>query len=183
MATAKTSAPVVVEQPIVIATDTVITNPVTNPNRTSLFKRIDGVDIVPYVLHHVEFISARKEEDKDNAFKGSAFLYSVNNPLVPIGLIPTAALVRMCTSAGVKVDQAHASLQYVVGSQAGIQFAPVGTVLSNGVVVDEDHEDYYIAFCKVIFGTPFKNAVANIAGGVAMDTSSKYDDVDIFGIQ
>jgi hypothetical protein len=182
MATAIKPAPVKVEQ-TVIATDTVVTNPVSNPNRTSLFKRVEGVETIPYVLHHVEFMSARNEEDKDNPMKGSAFLYSVNNPLVPIGLIPTSALVRMCVSSGVKADQAHASLQYVVGSQAGIQFAPVGTVLSNGVVVDEDHEDYYITFCKVIFGTPFKNAVANIAGGVAMDTSSKYDDVDIFGIQ
>ena len=182
LATAIKSAPVKVEQ-TVTETETVVTNPSVKKAYTgpSLYKPVEGKTTHPFTLTSVQFIPSANAEFAGDPLKGSVLLYAIGRK-TPIGLIPMVMFVSKCVGTGVKREHVLAVSQYIVESKCGVQYAEVGDVLSNGTVVDDTHEDYYITYFDVRFSSQFKNANANIAGGLAMSVSSAYDDINPFDI-
>jgi len=147
----------------------------------SLYKPVEGKTTHPFTLTSVQFIPSANAEFAGDPLKGSVLLYALGRK-TPIGLIPMIMFVSKCVGTGVKRDHVLAVSQYIIESKCGVQYAEVGDVLSNGTVVDDTHEDYYITYFDVRFSSQFKNANANIAGGLAMSVSSAYDDINPFDI-
>ena len=144
---------------------------VSQPVKDSIFRLIEGREKNPVTVHCVEYMKSKSEPD--NKDKGSYFIHSLPGSKV-VGLIPAGVMHAMAESAGVR-----SALRQIVGSKCVIQYAPVGSVLSNGVIVDVEHEDYYVSAIKFAFSERMLNIASNLDAGIGLNIQDSGFEVDL----
>ena len=143
----------------------------TTSKRESIFTLVEGREKNPVTIHCVKYMKSKSEPD--NKEKGSYFIHSLPASVV-VGLIPAGVMHAMAEESGVR-----SALRQIVGSKCVIQYAPVDSTLSNGVVVDAEHEDYYVSAIKFAFSERMLNIASNLDAGIGLNIEDSGFEVDL----
>lgn len=128
---------------------------------TPLWIKDDDRELHDIVIGKLSFLSNR-DKTRDSRESGSYFVYSVLDPITPIGLIPVAHMHDLANREGYL-----SAMNYIRGTRCKVQFAEVGEVLGNGTAVTE--ADKHITFFAVeSFPATMKAIATNLTNGIGV---------------
>jgi hypothetical protein len=144
--------------------------------RASLFTPIEGRQDYNGFIDHVELMTKKDKDTKEVLSQSYAF-YSVKNALKIAFILPMNVVHSMVASSFLlneetNINAIKTSLNFINNSRFLIQYVPVGEVLTNGTVVDAEHEKYYCSYARLVFSANMRNSAINAVNQVALQVNA-----------